>query len=54
LLGIPHRLVVGDRSLKEDLIEYRHRGSGNEEKIAIDGAIDFVRQKIDATWVNSQ
>jgi prolyl-tRNA synthetase len=52
LLGIPHRLVVGDRGLKEGLIEYRHRGSGNEEKIAIEGAIDFVRQKIDATGVN--
>lgn len=53
LLGIPHRLVVGDRGLKEGLIEYRHRGSGNEEKIAIDDAIEIVRQKIDATTVNT-
>jgi prolyl-tRNA synthetase len=52
LLGIPHRLVVGDRGLKEGLIEYRHRGSGDEEKIALDGAIEIVRQKIEANTVS--
>ena len=25
LLGIPHRLVVSDRNLKNDELEYRHR-----------------------------
>ena len=25
LIGIPHRLVIGDRNLKNDQIEYRHR-----------------------------
>jgi prolyl-tRNA synthetase len=53
LLGIPHRLVVGDRGLKEGLIEYRHRGSGDEEKIALDGAIEIVRQKIEANTVST-
>jgi len=54
LLGIPHRLVVGDRGLREGLIEYRHRGSGHEEKIAIDGVIDFLREKITPATVNHQ
>jgi prolyl-tRNA synthetase len=49
LIGIPHRLVVGERGLKDGLIEYRHRATGAEEKIAIDSAIDFLRDRIGTT-----
>jgi prolyl-tRNA synthetase len=49
LIGIPHRLVVGERGLKDGLIEYRHRATGAEEKIAIDSAIDFLRDRTGTT-----
>jgi prolyl-tRNA synthetase len=49
LIGIPHRLVVGERGLKDGLIEYRHRATGAEEKIAIDSAIDFLHDRIGTT-----
>ncbi len=52
LIGIPHRVVVGDRGLKEGLVEYRRRGSGDEEKIPLDGTIDFLRERINASLVN--
>ena len=45
LLGIPHRLVVGDRGLKERAIEYRHRATGAEEKVALENAVAFIRER---------
>ncbi len=35
LIGIPHRLVVGERGLAEGIVEYQHRATGNERKIEI-------------------
>jgi prolyl-tRNA synthetase len=28
LIGIPHRITVGERGLKDGVLEYRHRRSG--------------------------
>ena len=42
LLGIPHRLVIGERGLKDGRIEYRCRRSGEEDNIAVDQVIDFL------------
>jgi prolyl-tRNA synthetase len=49
LLGIPHRLVIGERGLKENLIEYRHRRSGVEEKVPLQDAVAFLRNRIQTT-----
>ena len=46
LLGIPHRLVVGARGLKNGEAEYKHRASSESENIPLDSAADFVRKKI--------
>jgi len=48
LLGIPHRLVIGDRGLQSGHLEYRHRRTGDEEKIPIDQALEFVQKRIAA------
>jgi prolyl-tRNA synthetase len=49
LLGIPHRLVVGERGLRENLIEYRHRRSRDEKKIAIDETVTFLIDQVKTT-----
>ena len=36
LLGIPHRIAIGDRALKEGKVEYTERRSGNMEPVALD------------------
>lgn len=36
LIGIPHRLVVGERSLEKGAVEYRHRATGAEREIPLD------------------
>lgn len=44
LLGIPHRLVLGERGLKDGMIEYRERRSGREDKVALHGAAEKLRE----------
>lgn len=46
LLGIPHRIVIGERGLNDGAIEYRHRKTGEEKKLAIDDVGDFLRERI--------
>ncbi|MBM4197220.1 MAG: proline--tRNA ligase [Gammaproteobacteria bacterium] len=46
LLGVPHRLVVGDRGVREGLVEYRNRASGAEEKVAIDDVGKFILARL--------
>ncbi len=42
LMGIPHRLVIGDRGLKENTVEYKGRRDADNQNIAVDGAFDFI------------
>ncbi|MBF0219575.1 MAG: proline--tRNA ligase [Gammaproteobacteria bacterium] len=46
LMGIPHRLVVGERSLERGVIEYRYRRDSENREIAIDEVITFLQQSI--------
>ena len=46
LLGIAHRLVIGERGLTEGLIEYRHRRTGDEEKIAVGSVIAAMLERL--------
>ena len=45
LLGIPHRIVIGDRGLKAGNLEYRHRRDSAATEIPAGGALAHVRQK---------
>ncbi|HEY0664184.1 MAG TPA: His/Gly/Thr/Pro-type tRNA ligase C-terminal domain-containing protein, partial [Thiobacillaceae bacterium] len=47
LIGIPHRITVGERGLKDGIIEYQPRHaeagqSGEAQKIALTGATEFL------------
>ena len=46
LIGIPHRLVIGDRGLESGTVEYRSRRAMENESIAIDQLDDFIAQTI--------
>ena len=43
LIGIPHRIVIGDRGLKEDKVEYKKRDAEESQDIAIDEMIGFLQ-----------
>jgi len=42
LIGIPHRIVIGDRGLKDKNVEYKSRTDSNSLDIAFDKIVDFV------------
>ena len=45
LVGIPHRLVVGERGVQGGKAEYRHRQSGDEEQVDLSDVLEFLRTR---------
>ncbi|HSY46388.1 MAG TPA: His/Gly/Thr/Pro-type tRNA ligase C-terminal domain-containing protein, partial [Steroidobacteraceae bacterium] len=46
LLGIPHRVVVGERSLEAGSLEYRQRRDSTSTEFPAAGALEFLRQRL--------
>ena len=46
LMGIPHRIVIGDRGLKDGNIEYKGRTDVDSQQVSIDDLISFLKDKI--------
>ncbi|SFK47778.1 proline--tRNA ligase [Methylophaga sulfidovorans] len=46
LIGIPHRLILGERGLDNGMIEYKNRRSGDGEEFAIEDVVSIVKQKL--------
>jgi len=46
LIGIPHRLVFGERGLDAGTVEYKGRRGGESTAVSIDEAVDLVVEKI--------
>jgi prolyl-tRNA synthetase len=46
LIGIPHRVVVGERSLKEGLFEYQERREKEPQKLARAEVLSLLRSKL--------
>ena len=47
LIGIPHRLVLGERRLDEGAIEYRRRRGGETEIVPLEEAVAHVAARLD-------
>jgi prolyl-tRNA synthetase len=46
LIGIPHRLTVGDRALERGVIEYANRASGEKQDLEIASVLEFIKGQI--------
>lgn len=46
LMGIPHRVVVSDRGLEQNELEYKSRSAGDNEMIPADSVIDFLASRV--------
>jgi prolyl-tRNA synthetase len=46
LIGLPHRLVISDRGLKNGTLEYKGRRDAESQDIAADTALEFLLGKI--------
>jgi prolyl-tRNA synthetase len=42
LIGVPHRITVGDKSLKDGQVEYQHRRDAAASRIAVADAVSHV------------
>ncbi len=45
LIGVPHRIVIGDRGLKENKVEYKKRDAEESQDIAIDEIVGFLTNR---------
>jgi prolyl-tRNA synthetase len=48
LLGIPHRIVVGERGLKDGNVEYQGRRDAKGQVVPLADAVEFLKSKIGA------
>ncbi|MCK4258692.1 MAG: proline--tRNA ligase [Halanaerobiales bacterium] len=46
LIGIPIRVTIGGRGLKENIVEVKFRATGEETKVSIDAIVDFLTDKV--------
>ncbi|MBK4733500.1 proline--tRNA ligase [Noviherbaspirillum pedocola] len=48
LIGVPHRVVIGDRGLKEGMLEYQGRRDAAATGVPVEQMADFIRDKLAA------
>ena len=46
LIGVPHRVTIGDRGLKEGHLEYQHRRDTESTKVEAASALAFIKGKL--------
>ena len=48
LIGVPHRVTIGERTLKEGQVEYQHRRDAQASKVALDEVLTLLKSKLAA------
>jgi prolyl-tRNA synthetase len=48
LIGVPHRVVIGDRGLAEGKVEYKARTASEAQNIALDGVLQHLASALRA------
>jgi prolyl-tRNA synthetase len=46
LIGVPHRVTIGDKSLKEGQVEYQHRRDAEATKVAVGEVFGLIASKL--------
>ena len=46
LIGVPHRITIGDRGLKEGQVEYQHRRDTAPTQLAVGDVLGFVTSRL--------
>jgi prolyl-tRNA synthetase len=46
LIGVPHRVTIGDRGLKEGHVEYQHRRDAEATKVAAAEVMALLKDKL--------
>jgi prolyl-tRNA synthetase len=46
LIGVPHRVTIGDKGLKDGVVEYQHRRDSASTKVAMTDVLAHVKAKL--------
>jgi len=46
LIGVPHRITIGDKGLKEGQVEYQHRRDAEASKVAVADVVAHVKGRL--------
>ena len=46
LIGVPHRITLGDRGLKDGMVEYQHRRDTAPTSVPVADAAAWVRSRL--------
>ncbi|WP_353236706.1 proline--tRNA ligase [Limnohabitans sp.] len=46
LIGVPHRVTIGDKGLKDGLVEYQHRRDAESSKVAVADILGHLRGRL--------
>ena len=46
LIGIPHRIVISERNLAENIVEYKSRKTGELEKLPLENLVETIKSKL--------
>jgi prolyl-tRNA synthetase len=46
LIGVPHRVVVGERGLKDGNVEYQGRRDARAQPVALKDAVESVKSRV--------
>jgi prolyl-tRNA synthetase len=46
LIGVPHRVTIGDKGLKDGLVEYQHRRDAESSKVAPADILSHIRSRL--------
>ncbi|RUO79526.1 proline--tRNA ligase [Pseudidiomarina taiwanensis] len=45
LIGVPHQIIIGERNLDSDSVEYKNRRTGEKELVKITDLAQFIQQR---------
>ena len=46
LIGVPYRIIIGEKNLKEGLVELKERKTGKLEKVKVEEAMEIIAKKL--------
>jgi prolyl-tRNA synthetase len=46
LIGVPHRVTVGDRGLKEGMVEYQHRRDAASTQVPVSEIAALIQSRL--------
>ncbi|WP_426575887.1 proline--tRNA ligase [Xenorhabdus stockiae] len=46
LMGVPHTVVIGDRNLDNEEVEYKYRRTGDKQMLKLEDVVDYLKNNI--------